>query len=202
MPPQSPSAQQQQSQAQQHLSMYDGSLPLVNQHHLHPELRNAQSPQAAPTANMHSQFTTSRSASSQPPPDLPPHARLPVNVTATCPLDSILLDFLADRRLAVERGHPLSIVAGPSQPSLSAFLDPAAHRDAHPMSTIMLDILSKFPDLHATPERLASFYIMFAIMRWQVAPTQEAYEQLPEFMRPTRIQLERPHPAWVDEVPW
>ncbi|KAL9101824.1 MAG: hypothetical protein Q9163_002949 [Psora crenata] len=45
-------------------------------------------------------------------------------------------------------------------------------------------------------------YIMFLIMRWQIAPTQENYERLPDWVTPRASQLFQPHPAWIDHLPW
>jgi len=74
--------------------------------------------------------------------------------------------------------------------------------EAHPVSVVILDILSKFPDLHEMPEMIGSYWTMFLLARWQLAPTQELYDTMPEWLRPTQLQIERPHPAWVDRVPW
>ncbi|KAL8866011.1 MAG: hypothetical protein Q9174_006556, partial [Haloplaca sp. 1 TL-2023] len=49
---------------------------------------------------------------------------------------------------------------------------------------------------------VAVLYIMFLIMRWQISPTRENYDRLPEWMTPRPSQLFTPHPAWVDHLPW
>lgn len=43
---------------------------------------------------------------------------------------------------------------------------------------------------------------MFLIMRWQICPTQETYDALPDWVTPRPSQLFTPHPAWVDHIPW
>ena len=43
---------------------------------------------------------------------------------------------------------------------------------------------------------------MFIIMRWQIHPTQETYDRLPDWITPRASQLFTPHPAWVDHLPW
>jgi len=43
---------------------------------------------------------------------------------------------------------------------------------------------------------------MFSLMRWQIHPTQENYERLPEWLRPTPAQLYTAHPAWIDHLIW
>jgi len=202
----------------QHASPYEPAQSL-NQHHLHPELRNLASYQAAPTANMHSQLLnvsspeSDRSFSHAHDPkvggssnpnqqDTPYYARLPMNNAPTCPLDTILLDFFNDRRALVDRGHSQETVIGPSELALRSLVHHEFIREAHPVSVVILDILSKFPDLHEMPEKIGSYWTMFVLARWQLAPTQELYETMPQWLRPTQLQLERPHPAWIDRVPW
>ena len=43
---------------------------------------------------------------------------------------------------------------------------------------------------------------MFLIMRWQISPTQENYDRLPEWITPRPSQLFNVHPAWIDYLPW
>ena len=43
---------------------------------------------------------------------------------------------------------------------------------------------------------------MFLIMRWQIHPTQETYDRLPDWVTPRPSQLFTPHPAWIDHLPW
>lgn len=43
---------------------------------------------------------------------------------------------------------------------------------------------------------------MFILMRWQICPTQEAYDRLPDWVTPRPCQLFTPHPAWIDHLPF
>lgn len=132
-----------------------------------------------------------------------PRYAAPVRTTpSTCPLDSLLLDFLQDRRQRAAEGLPAHEVLGPRYPSVSSLLNPAHSAYTHPLSRVFTDILAKFPDLSGLPERVAVLYIMFLVMRWQVAPTRENYERLPPWARPLRAQLLTPHPAWIDHLPF
>ncbi|KAL8917864.1 MAG: hypothetical protein Q9208_007686 [Pyrenodesmia sp. 3 TL-2023] len=124
------------------------------------------------------------------------------NIPPTCPLDGILLDFLAERRARAAEGASPTNLVGPPYPSVSSLLNPERSMYAHPLSRVFTDILSKFPDLSALPEQVAVLYIMFLIMRWQIAPTQENYDRLPDWVTPRPSQLFTPHPAWVDHLPW
>ncbi len=124
------------------------------------------------------------------------------NIAATCPLDGLLLDFLAERQQRAAEGVSSHKLVGPAYPSVSSLLNPERSIYSHPVSKVFTDILSTFPDLSALPEQVAVLYIMFLIMRWQICPTQETYNRLPEWVMPRPSQLFIPHPAWVDHLPW
>ncbi|KAL8649277.1 MAG: hypothetical protein Q9210_004496 [Variospora velana] len=124
------------------------------------------------------------------------------NISPTCPLDGILLDFLAERRARAAEGASPTNLVGPPYPSVSSLLSPDRSIYAHPLSKVFTDILSKFPDLSELPEQVAVLYVMFLIMRWQISPTPENYERLPDWVTPRASQLFTPHPAWVDHLPW
>ncbi|GJC82216.1 hypothetical protein ColLi_05054 [Colletotrichum liriopes] len=124
------------------------------------------------------------------------------NCGPTCPLDSLLLDFLHERRQRAADGLSTHEIIGPRYPSVLSLLNPANSKFSHPLSKVFTDILATFPDLSALPQRVAVLYIMFLIMRWQISPTQENYDRLPEWARPRPSQLFTEHPAWIDHVPF
>ncbi|KAF6839235.1 bZIP transcription factor [Colletotrichum plurivorum] len=124
------------------------------------------------------------------------------NCGPTCPLDSLLLDFLHERRQRAADGLSTHEVIGPRYPSVLSLLNPTNSKFSHPLSKVFTDILATFPDLSALPQRVAVLYIMFLIMRWQISPTQENYDRLPDWVRPRPSQLFTEHPAWIDHVPF
>lgn len=132
------------------------------------------------------------------------HARLPKNSPPSCPLDSLLTDFIASRRQQLAAGASMRDVLGPEDPDFLSLHDPNAvdPQNRHPVSAVLIDILSKFPDIATLPEKVAVLHIMFLIMRWLICPCEGCYERLPEWIRPTQEQLESPHPLWVDNLPW
>ncbi|KAG0154962.1 hypothetical protein PDIDSM_535 [Penicillium digitatum] len=133
----------------------------------------------------------------------PPAFAAPIqNLPATCPLDNILLDFLQSRQHEAAQGIPRQKLAGPPYPSVSSLLNPERSVYSHPVSKVFTDILHTFPDLSSLPVQVAVLYTMFLLMRWQVYPTQENYERLPEWLTPRPTQILHPHPAWMDYVPW
>lgn len=124
------------------------------------------------------------------------------NCEPTCPLDALLIDFLGERRQRAADGLPTQEVVGPRYPSVSSLLNPAQSAHSHPLSKVFTDILGTFPDLSSLPERVAVLYIMFLVMRWQIDPSQDNYDRLPDWMTPTPSQLATSHPAWIDHVPF
>lgn len=133
----------------------------------------------------------------------PPAFAAPIqNLPATCPLDNILLEFLHSRQREAAQGIPRQKLAGPPYPSVSSLLNPERSVYSHPASKVFTDILRTFPDISSLPVQVAVLYAMFLLMRWQIYPTQENYERLPEWLTPTPTQILHPHPAWMDYVPW
>lgn len=87
------------------------------------------------------------------------------NINATCPLDSLLLDFLAERQKQAAEGVSSRRLVGPAYPSVSSLLNPDRSIYSHPVSKVFTDILATFPDLSNLPEQVAVLFIMFLIMR-------------------------------------
>lgn len=137
--------------------------------------------------------------SDQPPPAFATPIR---NIAPTCTLDIILLDFLHNRQREAAQGIPRQKLAGPPYPSVSSLLNPEKSVYSHPLSKVFTDILRTFPDISSLPEQVAVLYTMFLLMRWQVYPTQENYDRLPDWLTPRPTQILQPHPAWIDYVPW
>ncbi|KAH7067369.1 hypothetical protein BKA63DRAFT_522056 [Paraphoma chrysanthemicola] len=135
-------------------------------------------------------------------PNLVAHLTLPRNVTPTCPLDVILLDFLQDRQTRAAEGVPLKTLVGPLYPNFTSLVYPDRIVEAHPLSQLFTDILRTFPDICGKPEQVAIVFIMFLIMRWQIEPTQENYDRLPHWVTPRPSQLFVGHPLWFDHLPW
>lgn len=89
----------------------------------------------------------------------------PRNIEPTCPLDTILLDFLHARQREAAEGAPSQSLVGPAYPSVSSLLNPEKSVFSHPLSKVFTDVLSKFPDISELPEKVAVLYIMFLVMR-------------------------------------
>ncbi|KAK1763971.1 hypothetical protein QBC33DRAFT_548450 [Phialemonium atrogriseum] len=126
---------------------------------------------------------------------------LPKHTASTCPLDHILLDFLAARRAMQKAGTAAEILAGPERVSVQAMLRPEQASAVHPVSRVMAEVLLTFSHV-SLPEKVAFMYLMHCTMRWQISPTKESYALLPQWLRPTAAQIAVPHAAWIDNIPW
>ncbi|KAI9766004.1 MAG: hypothetical protein M1840_007011 [Geoglossum simile] len=124
------------------------------------------------------------------------------NTPSTCPIDSILLEFLSSRQNLAAQGEPSSVVVGPPYPSVSSLLNPEKKIKAHPLTRIFTDILGSFEMMSKLPEQVAVLYVMFLVMRWQISPTLENYDRVPDWITPRPSQLLTMHPIWVDYLPW
>lgn len=173
--------------------------------------RNTPAPAPAPTTTTTTTTTPTTAPATTPTPAPPPASAVSPgsysptelrNCPPTCPLDSLLLDFLNERRQRAADGLPTRELIGPRYPSVSSLLNPTNSQYSHPLSKVFTDILSTFPDLSRLPEKVAVLYIMFLIMRWQIAPTRENLERLPPWAAPVEEQFIYPHPAWVDHLPF
>lgn len=142
--------------------------------------------------------------------------RLPVHMEATCELDKVLLAFL-EHHQRVARTSKIS--HQPTYPSIASLLnEPDANkspstltqplrRDApqpppQDLLTAMTDLTTKFPSITGLPTQVGTSYLMFTLMRWQIYPTRDNYEQIPDWYRPTETQLAIPHAPWIDLIQW
>ena len=81
------------------------------------------------------------------------------NIRPTCPLDGLLLDFLAERRQQAEKGMSNNELIGPAYPSVMSLLQPKRSQLSHPLSKVFTDMLGTFPDLSTLPEQVAVLYV-------------------------------------------
>jgi hypothetical protein len=136
----------------------------------------------------------------------PIYTRLPKPAPPSCPLDDLLDNFRDDRRKMLDSGIPAIDALGPKTPAYFPFMYPSHSYSLrvapHPLSKLLIDVLSKFPDIAQLPEKVAVLYVMFLVLRWSICPCQTCFEALPEFSRPTADQLEKPHATWIDHLPW
>lgn len=135
----------------------------------------------------------------------PVYARITNQGPPSCPLDSLLIDAFRSRQKMMQDGASMREAIGPDYPAFVSMVEPGEGQQrppCHQVSALLIDILSKFPDVEQLPEKVAVLYIMFLVLRWLICPCEKCYERLPEWCRPTAVQLEKSHIAWADYLPW
>jgi hypothetical protein len=120
-------------------------------------------------------------------------------VPPTGPVDSILMGLLQRQRRLAINGSPREIVIGPYSPSLKALLNPEQSNMAHPVASIITNLLQRTA-LRGLPEKAAALFVMNHLSQWQILPSEETYNNLPEWHVPRASQLLTPHPIWIDQV--
>jgi hypothetical protein len=133
---------------------------------------------------------------------LPYYAMLPKSTPPTCPLDTLLMDFITKQQSQASQGVPMKTLVGPAYPNFTVLKYPDRNIESHTLSRFFTDILRTFPDISQLPEQVAILYVMFLFMRWHIDPTPENYERLPDWITPRPSQLSIPHPIWMDYLPW
>ncbi|KAJ8123526.1 hypothetical protein O1611_g9567 [Lasiodiplodia mahajangana] len=163
-------------------------------------------PPALPTLAQCMEYTPSTSSSSP-----IPYVTIegPIkHITSTHPVDALLLSLMDERRQRVAKGESTQDVVGPTHPSIYLLLNP--HEDIpssdpqskRSLTEVCTEIMSKFSLLDKLPERVAVLYVVYYVMRWHISPTPDNYELIPPFAKPLDIQFTKPHPPWVDYVPF
>ena len=89
-----------------------------------------------------------------------PVCSMPIrNIPPTCPLDGLLLDFLADQRRQALEGIPISEIIGPPYPCFTSLINPTRRLYSHSLSKMFTDMLATFPDISTLPEQVAILYV-------------------------------------------
>jgi hypothetical protein len=165
-----------------------------------PTLMNETIPQMDPTPTVTAPVPISY--------DIPPtvnHSSLPAwelplrLVPPTGPVDSILIGLLQRQRGLAISGNSREVVIGPYSPSLKALLNPEQSNSVHPVASVITSLLQRTA-LRGLPEKVAALFVMNHLSQWQILPSEETYNNLPEWHVPRASQLLTPHAIWIDQV--
>lgn len=130
-------------------------------------------------------------------------AQILAQTKMTCPLDYLLGDFIKTRRAQLATGASLAEVIGPEKPSLLSLTHPEAKRSPSDCLTpLLLDILSKFPDIDRDPDRIGVLLGMYYLTRWFICPCQPCLTRVPNWCIPIPEARDTRHAVWVDYLPW
>ncbi|KAI0968304.1 hypothetical protein F4678DRAFT_464375 [Xylaria arbuscula] len=93
--------------------------------------------------------------------------------------------------------HPVNAASPPfpATPHLSDLL--LMGEPTNPASRVLYKIMKR-PNMDDLVIRSAVFIIAYRLLRYRLYPTLEAFRDIPEWLRPTDIQYDTPHPLYVD----
>jgi hypothetical protein len=89
----------------------------------------------------------------------------------------------------------------PNKPNLCALVDKDLRADDD-ISNIVGDIIRSYTEIEALPNQVAVAYTMTTLLKWEVLLDEPSWNQMPDWLRPTQLQLTMPHAAWIDRMPW
>ncbi|OCL10036.1 hypothetical protein AOQ84DRAFT_316049 [Glonium stellatum] len=133
---------------------------------------------------------------------VPPHEAIPLNTAPTCMSDQILQTFVETRWECHTFGTARMVEAYPEKPDLSALFDGRPNRSVDDTSAVVGDIVRSYTEIDTLPKQVAVHYVMSNLLKWPVLWTKQSYEQIPDWLRPEPCQLQKPHPSWIDRIPW
>jgi hypothetical protein len=136
---------------------------------------------------------------------------LPNNTPPSCVSDSILQDWVQNRRqrrASIHSNAPsptepgsLDVPSYPLKPNFCALIGKELRSDDE-ISNIVSAIIRSYADVESLPKQVAIAYVMTSVLRWEVLLDEMSWNQMPEWLRPTHTQRTTPHAAWVDRMPW
>lgn len=130
----------------------------------------------------------------------PPTWNMPLRFVApTGPLDSILLSLLQRQRGASLEGITGASLIGPTSPSLRALVNPDQSQLVHPVASVLGSLLQR-TSLRCLVDKVAAMVVMYSLVQWQISPSQETYNNIPDWYVPRASQHLTPHPIWMTTV--
>ncbi|KIW02235.1 uncharacterized protein PV09_06388 [Verruconis gallopava] len=134
---------------------------------------------------------------------LPPNNCPPISLS-----DSILQDAVTRKRTQLASNAPspattdsLQAPNYPPRPNFCALIDKEVRADDD-ISNLVSDVIRSYSAIETLPNQVAVAYVMVTFLRWQVMLDEPSWNHMPEWLRPTQAQLTKPHPAWIDRMPW
>jgi hypothetical protein len=128
---------------------------------------------------------------------------LPKHTGSTCSVDSVVLDLVQIAQASRNEGLiDQDSNTRPAFPSIQSLLNPTYNAIKARVSRNIVDSIVRVVTTPTLPERIGFLYLIYAIVRWQMNPSQATYYSLPEWLRPLPAQLFAAHPPWVDFFIW
>ncbi|KAF2145186.1 uncharacterized protein K452DRAFT_222013 [Aplosporella prunicola CBS 121167] len=128
---------------------------------------------------------------------------MPQTSSTVSPITYVVTTFREAKRQLRADGCPMPKVFGLPQVDYNAIL--AGETDfalEQPLSVWVARITNVFFSKVGLPEKLALAGMLRDVMKWQICPSKQNFEKLPEWVRPTQNQTVIPHDPTIDFLPW
>jgi hypothetical protein len=135
---------------------------------------------------------------------------MPLNSSPSCEIDVLLGELVTigrkyesqDLRFPefVDRKFPsVASLLIPEQPSTQAA---SANQPNGIISSILVGHVTMSMALKSKVGEFASVWTLFNLLRWKMCQSEDTFEAIPDFLRPTPMQVAVAHPAFMDTYPW
>ncbi|KFH46739.1 hypothetical protein ACRE_023890 [Hapsidospora chrysogenum ATCC 11550] len=170
-----------------------------------PEANAVDAPETKATLTIPRGASGDTGLSASPPSDsttnVPEWQRLPMHLPPTTELDEIIIHkSRLWREKYLKSGRQITELDEARFPSISSLLNqPLDEGDTmpRPVSDEVAAQVLNLP-VRSLVERIGFMYKISYFVRWLVCQTEQTYNQMPDFMKPTELQRTVPHPAWID----
>ncbi|KAM5341448.1 hypothetical protein ACJ41O_014479 [Fusarium nematophilum] len=120
----------------------------------------------------------------------------------TCTADSWLIDLIESRKQCEGPELDPSEPSSRDFPSINSLINPCMTELDKPVASAIAKHLTGVVRVHTLPEKIALLYVISLLTRWQIAPSRDSFEAIPDFARPTLAQVAIQHPCWVGTIRW
>ncbi|KAF8853094.1 hypothetical protein BDZ45DRAFT_599040 [Acephala macrosclerotiorum] len=122
-------------------------------------------------------------------------------VPPTGPVDSILIGLLQRQRNMALEGATGTDLIGPFHPNVRGLLSLEDSASTHPVASVLVDLIRR-TSLRSLAEKAAAVYVIYRLTQWQISPSPETYNNLPDWYGPRASQLITGHPIWSTLMIW
>lgn len=114
-------------------------------------------------------------------------------------VDNLLISVVQTQRRQILEGTSSAVA---TSPQLGALLKTKVHSSTatEPISQQLSRLICDYSIPMRLAESAACFYVMHKLLQWQIRPTSETYNAVPEWARPRACQLVTPHPVWASYI--
>ncbi|CZR59834.1 uncharacterized protein PAC_09728 [Phialocephala subalpina] len=122
-------------------------------------------------------------------------------VPPTGPIDSILIGLLQRQRNMALEGVTGTDLTGPFHPDVRGLLSLEDSASTYPIASVLVDLVRRIA-LKGLAEKAAMVYLIYRLTQWQISPSPETYNNLPDWYGPRASQLMTGHPIWLTLMIW